>query len=185
MSSSRDVGDRRFANAQVLVWKRVNEELSQSLRSLLRVQSQRELSHRALMLRDELYESWRRVEAELHRSREELSEAVAREQFVKSTLLSEKLITTKARVQAARAALNEFDVVVGDLVRSSSVENFGQSMHPKARAASAAAGDSLDGFDEREVVSEEDFSLSGEGQDGEKEGKILPFRDVRRISSGK
>lgn len=110
--------EKKFSHLQVVVWQHVNENLSRSLRSVLQNKVQRHLSQGALALRDELYESWRRAETELHREKSKLERAVAEEQYVRSTILAEKLIALKARFQATKAAYSEYEVAVSDLTRA-------------------------------------------------------------------
>ncbi|MGA1190970.1 MAG: hypothetical protein ACO3XO_01675 [Bdellovibrionota bacterium] len=110
--------EKNFSHLQVVVWQHVNENLSRSLRSVLQNKVQRNLSQGALALRDELYESWRRAETELHREKSKLERAVAEEHYVRSTILAEKLITLKARLQATKAAYSEYEVAVADVARA-------------------------------------------------------------------
>jgi hypothetical protein len=166
--------EKKFSHLQVVVWQHVNENLSRSLRSVLQNNVQRHLSQGALALRDELYESWRCAEAELHREKSKLERAVAEEQYVRSTILAEKLITLKARFQATQAAYSEYEVAVADLTRAEMTR--GDSYGSKeGRIGSDSSDDSLVGSVNQ--VGREESSARSSSTDA---GNVLPFSEVKR-----
>lgn len=169
--------EKRFSHLQVVVWQHVNENLSRSLRSLLQKKVQRCLSQGALDLRDELYESWRRAETELHREKLKLERAIAEEQYVRSAILAERLITLKARFQATKAAYSEYEVAVADVTRR---DFQGSNEGQKGDKFSGASQDGY--YRERRVslakeADREDMATPSSASDI---GNVLPFSEVKR-----
>lgn len=166
--------EKKFSHLQVVVWQHVNENLSRSLRSVLQNKVQRHLSQAAIALRDELYESWRRAETELHREKSKLERAVAEEQYVRSTILAEKLITLKARLQAAKAAYSEYEVAVADLTRAEVTRGDSHGSQ-EGRVGNDFSGDSR--MSAPEEIDRNESSVRSSSTDI---GNVLPFSEVKR-----
>lgn len=174
-AGQKPANEKKYSNLQVLVWQHVNESLSASLRKLLQTYSQRELSHQALKLRDSLYDAWRRVEGELHQEREALRMAVAEEHYVRSTILAEKLIVLKARVQATKAAFSEYEAVVVDLTRSDGASQGSLGFRQELTGLNYSESGSQDQPFRNLSTSEE----SDESQT-DRNSKVLPFSVLKR-----
>ncbi len=101
-----------FTEMQAVEWRNVNAELIKELSLALDHPNPKELTPRVLVLRDRMLSSFRTSEAEVHSHQKELVYAAEKGDFVKSALLSRRLVVMKARAQASQAVHHELDEVV-------------------------------------------------------------------------
>ena len=93
-------------------WRQVNAELIRELSSVLELPQHREQIARLFALRDRFQQEFRLNETEQHVQQRELLAAVEGSDFVRSAVISQDLISKKARVQALQAAHHELEDLI-------------------------------------------------------------------------
>jgi hypothetical protein len=96
-----------FAEVQLKEWRRVNSELLQALLTLANITNTKRLTEELHGLVERFHQEWRGTEVEVRDRQRELVSAAENGDFVRSALLSQQLVTLKARTQAAQAVYHE------------------------------------------------------------------------------
>jgi hypothetical protein len=188
----------KLAEVQIARWREANEQLFGDLFNLLSPSARKDIQLRREI---ELIESryavvLRGLESEFERKRGELQRAIDREEFIVAAELSAVLVSSRATVQASRAALSELRGVLqrggeknegggaylrnayerqggSELVLDMFDEDFfcleSQAEPPKEVRNFARGNDS-----ETEVPSAEDFDIGRNPI--EPRGKVIPLR---------
>lgn len=97
---------------QATEWRQVNAELIRELSSVLELPQHREQITRLFALRDRFQQEFRLSETEQHVQQRELLSAAESGDFVRSAVISQDLISKKARVQALQAAHHELEDLI-------------------------------------------------------------------------
>lgn len=108
----------RFSEIQAAEWRDVNLSLLKALTSALEEPRQRDLPKRILSIRDAFGEQWSTLNARLQTNRAEAIAAAERADFINLAVLSESLVSLKARCQASEAAHHELSEVCKGLSTS-------------------------------------------------------------------
>lgn len=108
--SLRNAGER-FSEMQAVEWRDVNMSLLRALTSALEETRQRELPRRILNIRDTFGEQWLTLKMLVQKNRAEAISAAERADFINLAILSEGLVSFKARYQASEAAYHEISEI--------------------------------------------------------------------------
>ena len=107
------IGDgTRYSDMQVQEWRRVNTALLDELTICLEEHNQKRVIGAAFAIRDRFHNEWRQAEAEMNSMQKELIRYAETADFVKASVVSRNLVSSKARTQAARGAYNEIQQVL-------------------------------------------------------------------------
>ncbi len=101
-----------YTEYQVTEWREINSILLQGLVSAMELPGNKHLAADIFALRDRFYALFHSAETEMHILQKELKHAVEAGQYTKSANLSIRLISLKARVQAAQAAHHELQTIL-------------------------------------------------------------------------
>ncbi len=101
-----------YSVLQVQQWKEVTRDLLQKITPLLTISNNRKLVIEFYGIRDQFYNEWRLLQADLHTRQLELEAAAEGGEFVKCVNLSVDLVSLKARMQACQAAHNELQRII-------------------------------------------------------------------------
>ncbi|MDC0357356.1 hypothetical protein OAO01_00940 [Oligoflexia bacterium] len=102
-----------YSERQIEIWREVNIELLRELSEVYNVTDARVIVSEVYALRDLFYSRWRKAERELHVKQGELVVCAEKEDFIKSAILSKKLVIIKAQSQASQAAYQELQSLAG------------------------------------------------------------------------
>lgn len=105
-------GSSELSEAQVREWRNINAELLRQLSFVMERPQSKTLVSEVIGIRDHFYTTWRETETELHLGQKQLVTCSENGDFVKAAILSQQLVTLKARMQASQAAHHEFNEVI-------------------------------------------------------------------------
>lgn len=101
-----------YSSLQVQQWREVTKDLLEKITPLLTVSSNRKLVIEFYGVRDQFYNEWRLLQADLHTRQLDLEAAAESGEFIKCVNLSVELVALKARMQACQAAHNELQRII-------------------------------------------------------------------------
>lgn len=167
-AGQQPVGDERLQGelsaAQVEEWRQANSDLLKKLSDAADSPHLRRSVCAVLGTRNEFQEHWRATEAEMVQDQQELEVCAKQGDFIRSAVLSAKLVKLKARVQATQAAHHELTT----LLRKTKVNGDGLS------ADDLDAQQTIELLDENIVDDREPPQQLASGG-----GKVLQLRRVR------
>ncbi len=97
---------------QLEVWQAINSQLQRELIAVLENPNYKILPSNLRSIRDRYFNDWRTAQTEVRSGQKELVTAAERGDFVRTAVLSQKLIQFKAREQACHAVVHELEQVV-------------------------------------------------------------------------
>lgn len=102
-----------YTEYQTTQWRDITADLLQDLNAAIQSKpSVKDLSAAVYTMRDKFNSIWRALEAEIHQKQKELIQASQNSDFVKAAIVSNELVSSKAKFQAAQAAHHELDELI-------------------------------------------------------------------------
>lgn len=109
-SQGRSAGE--YTEYQFAEWREISSILLQGLASAMELPSNKRIVTEIFALRDRFYSMYHSAEIDMRLLKKELNHAVESDQFAKAANLSIRLISLKARVQAAQSAHHELQELI-------------------------------------------------------------------------